>query len=252
MKVRIAYVEEPPFYWTAGDGTVTGADIELAHVVLRAIGVTTIEHALVPFDEFLSGVQQGRWDMNVPIFVTPERARQVAFSRPVWALGDGFLVLPGNPKALDSYAALAAHGDARLGVIAGQVQINSAKTAGVDNGQIVVFKNQPEAIAELVAGRIDAFAGTALGNRVAASESPAIEAVAHGMRPGTSVPVGAFSFSQGNQTLLQAVNEQLNRYLGSDEHRILVGKYGITRTEIDPSVAWSRLETVLRASANPE
>ena len=233
MKIRIAYIEEPPFYWTAEDGTVTGADIELADAVLRAIGVTAIEHVPVSFDEFLPGVSQGRWDMNVPIFVTPERAQHVAFGLPVWALGDGFLVHPGNPKALTGYPAVAARGDARLGVIAGQVQIASARSAGVGDGQLVVFKNQPKAIAALVAGEIDAFAATAIGSRAAAEGNPAVEAVAHEPGQGAKVPVGAFSFAKGNETLLNAVNEQLRRYLGSPDHRARMARYGITHTEID-------------------
>ncbi len=234
MKIRIAYIEEPPFYWTAQDGAVTGADIELADAVLRAIGVTAIEHIPTSFDELLPGVQQGRWDMNVPIFITPERARHVAFSVPVWALGDGFLVQPGNPKALDSYAALAAQGDARLGVIAGQVQISSAKAAGVAERQLVVFKDQPEAIAALTAGQIDAFAATALGSRVAAEGNPAVQAVAH--KAGAQAPVGGLSFAKSNVSLLNAVNEQLRRYLGSAEHRARISPFGITSTEIDPVV----------------
>lgn len=233
MSVRIAYIEEPPFYWTADDGSVVGADIELADAVLRAIGVSSIEHVPTSFDELLAGVQQGRWDMNVPIFATPERAQHVAFSLPVWALGDGFLVHPGNPKALTSYQALAARGDARLGLIAGQVQFDSAESAGVADGQIVVFRNQPEAIAALLAGKIDAFAGTAIGNRAAANGNPALEAVAHELGKDAKVPVGAFSFDKGNHGLLQAVNEQLRSYLGSADHRARVAKYGITQTEID-------------------
>ena len=58
MKIRIAYIEEQPFYWTAQDGSVTGADIALADAVLRAIGVTAIEHVPTSFDELLPGVQQ--------------------------------------------------------------------------------------------------------------------------------------------------------------------------------------------------
>ena len=233
MKIRIAYIEEPPYYWTAEDGTVVGADIELADAVLRAVGVTSIQHMPVSFDELLPGVQQGRWDMNVPIFVTPERAQHVAFSVPVWALGDGFLVHPGNPKALTSYKALAERSDARLGIIAGQVQFDSAKSAGVSDGQIVMFRNQPEAVAALVAGKIDAFAGTAVGNRAEANGNPALEAVAHEVGKDAKLPVGAFSFDKGNHGLLQAVNEQLRSYLGSTDHRARVAKYGITRTEID-------------------
>jgi polar amino acid transport system substrate-binding protein len=233
MKVRIAYIEEPPYYWTAADGSAVGADIELADVVLRAIGVSSIQHLPVSFDELLPGVQQGRWDMNVPIFVTAARAQHVAFSLPVWTLGDGFLVQPGNPKALTSYEALATRDDARLGIIAGQVQLDSAKSAGVGDGQIVIFRNQPEAVAALAAGKIDAFAGTAVGNRAEAKGNPALEAVAHATDKDARLPVGAFSFDKGNHSLLQAVNAQLRRYLGSADHRARMAKYGITQSEID-------------------
>lgn len=232
MKIRIAYIEEPPFYWTTPDGAVTGADIELAHAVLHAVGVTEIEHVPVAFDELLSGVSQGRWDMNVPIFITPERAQHVGFSVPVWALGDGFLVRPGNPRALDSYAALAAQGDARLAVIADQVQSGSAQAAGVSADQLTVFQDQIEAIAALVAGRVDAFAATALGNRVAAQGNPAVHAVAH--QAGATAPVGGFSFAKTDDKLRRAVDAQLRRYLGSAEHRASAAGFGITSTEIDP------------------
>lgn len=100
MKIRIAYLEEPPFGWSGPDGAAMGADIDLATVVLRAIGATEIEHCLTTFSELLDGVATGRWDMNVPLFITPERAQQVAFSVPVWAMADGFLVRADNDKAL--------------------------------------------------------------------------------------------------------------------------------------------------------
>jgi polar amino acid transport system substrate-binding protein len=45
-------------------------------------------------------VEEERWDMNVPIFISAERERRIAFGRPVWALSDGFLLPPGNPKVL--------------------------------------------------------------------------------------------------------------------------------------------------------
>lgn len=233
MKVRIAYLEEPPFYWTAEDRSVTGADIELAEVVLRAIGVSSIEHHLTSFEELLPGVQEGRWDMNVPIFVTAERAERVAFSVPVWALGDGFLLRHGNPKALTSYGSVAARNDARLGIVAGTVQLDSAKAAGVNESQVVAFRSQPDAIDALLAGKIDAYASTAVGSRVIANANPELEVVAHAMSKEGSAPVGAFSFSKSNADLLQAVNEQLRKYLGSADHRARMARYGLTQTELD-------------------
>lgn len=233
MKVRIAYIEEPPFYWTGPNQSATGADIELADVVLRAIGASSVEHQLTTFEALLPGVQEGRWDMNVPIFATPERSKHVAFSVPVWTLGDGFLVRRGNPKALTSYQALAARRDARLGVIPGQIQGDAARSAGVSDGQMVLFKSQPEAVAAMLAGTIDAFAATAIGNRDTASKHSELEAVAHVVGTGAGSPVGAFSFSKSNHALLNAVNEQLRGYLGSDDHRARMAKYGFTEKEID-------------------
>ena len=233
MKVSIAYLDEPPFYWTGSEGAATGADIELADVVLRAIGVTAIEHHKTSFEELLPGVQAGRWDMNVPIFATAERARHVAFSLPVWTMVDGFVVHRGNPKALTSYAAVAARADARLGVIPAQVQYQAARSAGVGAGQLVEFKDQAEAVAALLAGRIDAFTGTALGGRVLADANQGLEAMAHDTGGQGSAPVGAFSFGKGNIRLLDAVNQALRRYLGSADHRARMAKYGFTPAEID-------------------
>ncbi|MDR3400121.1 MAG: transporter substrate-binding domain-containing protein [Pandoraea sp.] len=237
MKVRVAYIEEPPFYWTGSDQSATGADIELAEVTLRAIGASAIEFVPTTFEELLPGVQTGRWDMNVPLFVSRERAQAVAFSVPVWALGDGFVVRDGNPKALSRYESVAAQGDAILGIVAGTVQRDTAMHAGVPDHRIVTFKRQSDAVAALLAGEIDAYAATTVGNREIVATHKALEAVAHAVTGNANVPVGAFSFSKENAALLNAVNRQLCQYLGSADHLARMAKYGITRTEIDSVVA---------------
>jgi polar amino acid transport system substrate-binding protein len=242
MKVTIAYIEEPPFGWTEQGGTATGADVELAEAVLREIGVTRIKHRLTTFSELLPGVEAGRWDMNVPLFVTPERAARVAFSVPVWAIGDGFLVSAGNPKSLKSYASLAERRDARLGIIAGQVQHDSAREAGVTEDQIAIFEHQSDAIAAVRSGAIDAYASTALGNRVLAEGfgDSFLEAVEHdrgASEQHRNLPVGAFSFNRRNSDLLNAVNERLGSYLGSSDHRARMARFGLTHNEIDPALA---------------
>ncbi|RQS35661.1 amino acid ABC transporter substrate-binding protein [Burkholderia sp. Bp8992] len=242
MKVTIAYIDEPPFGWTEPGGTASGADIELAGVVLRAIGVTQIEHRLTTFSELLPGVATGRWDMNVPLFITPERARSVAFSVPVWGIGDGFLVRAGNPKGLSNYASLAKRSDARLGIIAGQVQHDAAKEAGVSESQIAVFAQQADAIDAVLSGAIDAYASTALGNRIVADRmgDSALEAVPHEPEADgrqQRLPLGAFSFNRQNNALLNAVNRQLRSYLGSPDHRARMAAFGLASNEIDPALA---------------
>lgn len=65
--LTIACIEEPPFDWTNTNQSATGADIELAETILRAIGVTQINYFPTTFAELLPGVETGRWDMNVPL-----------------------------------------------------------------------------------------------------------------------------------------------------------------------------------------
>lgn len=245
MKVTIAYIDEPPFGWTEPDGTATGADIDLAGETLRAIGVTRIEPHLTTFNELLPGVAAGRWDMNVPLFVTAERAKIVTFSVPVWGIADGFLVRAGDPRRLTSYASLARQPDARLGIITGQVQHDAAKAAGVSEQQITLFDRQADAIEAVRAGAVDAYASTALGNRIVAGrmEGALLEAVAHDAEAGDGEPLprpfGAFSFNPQNTGLLEAVNRQLRSYLGSPEHRARMARFGLTGDEIDPALSLS-------------
>jgi polar amino acid transport system substrate-binding protein len=239
MKVTIAYIEEPPFGWTEADRVATGADLDLADAILQAIGVNRIEHRLTTFSELLPGVEAGRWDMNVPLFVTPERAKLVAFSLPVWAIKNGFLVRAGNPKALKSYASLAERQDARLGIIARQVQHDSA--TGVSEDQISIFEHQSDAIEAVRSGAIDAYASTALGNRILADRIGGLELEAVDHEAGTNGgqenrPLGAFSFNRRNSDLLNAVNGQLRLYLGSPNHRTRMARFGRTHNEVDPAL----------------
>jgi polar amino acid transport system substrate-binding protein len=240
VKITVAYIEEPPFGWKELERAATGADIDLANAVLRAIGITQIEHHLTTFSELLPGVEAGRWDMNVPLFVTPERATKVAFSLPVWAIGDGFLVRAGNPKALNSYSALAQRDEARLGIIAGQVQHQTAMASGVSRGQIVIFERQADAIQAVLSGEIDAYASTALGNRILVNRVGGLmlESVEHkqGESDMQHIPLGAFSFGLTNHGLLNAVNKQLRFYLGSPDHRARMANFGLTDKEIDPAL----------------
>jgi polar amino acid transport system substrate-binding protein len=240
MKVRLAYIEEPPFYYTGEGGKVQGSDIELADVVLRAAGATSIELCPTTFGELLSGVAAGRWDMNVPIFVTPDRAQHVAFSVPVWSLGDGFLLRVGNPKGLTSYKSVGERGDARLGVVAGTVQIDAAKAAGVRDSQIVPFKSQDKVVAALLAGKVDAYPSTAVGNRVIAKAQPQLEVIAISRGADAASAFGAYSFNKNNTELLRAVNEQLRKYLGSPDHRARMARYELTASELDSVAAMAR------------
>jgi polar amino acid transport system substrate-binding protein len=69
------------------------------------------------------------------MFVTPERAARARFTRPIWSLTDGLLVVAGNPHRLGSHSSLAGTG-LSLAVVSGQVQAAHARDAGLARPQI--------------------------------------------------------------------------------------------------------------------
>jgi len=239
-KIVLAYIEEPPFAATI-NGQPAGSDVDVAKAVLARMGVRDIDLKKVEFAELLPGVAAGRWTMNTALFVTPERCKTVAYSNPIWALVDGMIVRAGNPKRISSYASVAAS-DARLGVVKGTVQVGSAKAAGVPAERIVEFGAQEEIIAAIKAGRVDAYPNTALGHRaLLASLKDADLALAQPFEPPMEngrpkAGFGAFSFNQASGAFIARFNAELARFLGSEDHRAIVAKYGLGNEEIAPAL----------------
>lgn len=234
-RVVFAYIDEPPFAAPAAGGAV-GCDVELAMTVLESIGVRHVELQLTTFGELLSGVADGRWTMNTPLFVTPERRRQAAFSRPVWALRDGLIVRPGAASTLIGYEAVASQ-RARLGVVSGQVQYQTALRAGVAADRVWTFATQAAAIDALLAGAIDAYASTLLGKRTLVRQLAHEALCAIEVTPSPHpIPVGAFSFAHDSVMLRQRLDTFLASYLGSPAHRQQVKAHGLSASEIDPVV----------------
>lgn len=239
-KFVFAYIEEPPFAATV-NGQPSGSDIEVAKTVLARMGIKNVEFVKTEFAELLPGVAAGRWTMNTGLFVTQERCKTVAFSNPIWALVDGMIVRAGNPKGISSYASVGTSG-ARIGLVRNTIQIGYAKAAGVPVERIVEFNTQDEAVAAVKAGQVDAFAATALGNRalLASLNDPDL-AIAQPFEP----PVvkgaqgggfGAYSFNKANSAFVARFNAELATFLGSEEHRSILARYGFGSDEITPTL----------------
>jgi polar amino acid transport system substrate-binding protein len=233
MTVVFAYLDEPPFCAPTADGPV-GCDVEIAFAVLRTIGIEGIETRLVTFAELLPGVASGAWQINTPLFITEERARLVDFSRPVWSLADGLMVQAKNPKRLTSYRALAAHDDARLVVVADQVQEQRALAAGLDAARVLRVATQPEAVAAVRDGRADAYASVAMAHcgLLRAAPDDRLAVVDFGADGGVAAQ-GAYSFAKSNADLRHAFDGALQRILGSPEHRAIMRRYDFTDADVE-------------------
>ena len=175
------------------------------------------------------------WTVNTPLFVTPQREARVAFSRPVWALADGLMVRADAKLRPASYEAMAANAASVLGVVAAQVQEQSAREAGMPTERITCFADQRAAVEALRGGLIDAYASVAAVHRGFLLREPdaGLAVVDLGARAGQLAAVGAYSFAKANDGLRRAFDAELRVYLGSSRHRAVMRRYGFGRDEFD-------------------
>lgn len=239
QKMIFAYLQEPPFCFRDDAGGVNGCDVELAQAILTQLGVREFVPMEAEFAELLPGLAAGRWTMTTGLFITPARQKLVAFSRPIWALPDGLMVLSGNPKRLTGYAALAAHEDAVLGVVTKQAQHDSALRDGVPPARIREYTGQDEAARAVAAGEVDAYASVAMAHRGYIDRHPGLglAAIEIAATPDRAAPFGAFAFSKADSELAKAVDTALATYLGTPPHRAMMARHGFTSADIDQFLA---------------
>ena len=226
--LRFAFLIEPPFCYRTPDGAVTGCDVELARHVARRIGAMAFDPVETEFAELLPGLVDGRWHITTGLFITDERRRLVAFSRPIWALPDGLLVRAGNPHGVAGYASIAKAEGLRLGVVTGQVQHETALLLDVPAERIRTFDTYAPAAASVAAGTIDGYASVAIAHRGYLAQNPASRlAVVEVPQSEKAAEPGAFAFAKSQIRLKDAFDDALAGFLGSADHRALLTRFGL-------------------------
>lgn len=238
--VRVGYANEAPYaYKDSATGELTGEAPEIARVIMEDLGVTEIEGVLTEFGSLIPGLKAGRFDIIAAgMYILPERCKQISFSNPTYAIGEAFAVKTGNPVNLHSYEDVKNNPDATLGVVAGAVQRDYARKAGIPDSQVIVFPDAPSALAGVEAGRVDAYAGTSLTvqDLLDKTSSGALERA----EPFTGPTVdgeevrgyGAFGIRHEDDALREAINEQLAGFIGTPEHLELVRPFGFTEYDL--------------------
>jgi polar amino acid transport system substrate-binding protein len=215
-----------------------GCDVEVATTVLLRAGIHSVSVQSVTFTELIPGLVAGRWHLNTGMFITDARRRQVRFTRPIWAVPDGLIVRGNDVDRFATYRDLGVDGNARLGVVVGQVQGDAARHAGVPDERLVFFATQDDAVQAVRRGEIDAAASTAIGNRALIARMDTADLVAVDLStPADSsrqpAPLGAFSLSFEQAPLAAALDAQLAVFLRSRQHRAIMTQYGFTDDDVD-------------------
>ena len=247
--VRVGFADEAPFaYVDSKTGKLTGESPADLRYVMKKLGVPHLKGVLTNFGSLIPGLEAHRFDIIAAgMYITPARARQVLFSNPTFALGDGIVVKKGNPLNLHSFADVGKNPHARLGVVAGAQEYQYAIESGVKPSQIHVFPSAPTALAALQAGRIDAYAGTALTVRRLAKLA-ADPNIAVG-RPFTNPIIdghivqgyGAFAFRKRDTTLCRNVDKILEHFVNSPEHLKIIRRFGFAKSDLPGDVTAQEL-----------
>lgn len=227
--IRVGFANEAPFGYATPDGKLTGEAPEVAKAVLARMGIAEIDGVLTEFGSLIPGLKAGRFDIIAAgMFITPKRCKQIGFSEPSYGIGQAFLVSEGNPKRLKTYADVAQQSDVKLAVMAGAIERDYAKKAGVSLSQLVTLPDPPSMLAAVQAGRADAAALTALSIANLADKGDGVESTPPfaTVADQSVMGHGGFGFRTADRDLLAAFNEHLKAFLGTKEHLDLVTPLG--------------------------
>lgn len=242
--VRVGFANEAPFaYIDSHSGRLTGESPVVLRKIMRQLGVKHVHGVLTTFGSLIPGLQAGRFDVIAAgMYITPVRCRQVAFSNPTFAIGDGFLVKKGNPMNLHGYKAFVRNPKLILGVVQGAIQYTYARQTGIAKQQIKLFPDTASALAAVKNGRVDAYAATELTVRrlVAESNGAGVQAaepfdnpVIHGV---VQKGYGAFAFRKVNVRFRRAVDRVLVHFNPSPQHLAAVKRFGFTAADMPGNV----------------
>ena len=173
----------PPFAFYTEEFGLDGFDIALARALGEQLGVA-VEFSDMAFDGLGGALQVGQIDAAIAaISVSASRAAVVDFSRVYFVSEDAALARTDSGILLRSIADLA---PLRVGVQDGSVFQTWLQEAGVDAGvlsanNILAYTTTDQAIADLLAGRIDVVIADRLPLEVIAREQDTLAIIGRGL-----------------------------------------------------------------------
>jgi polar amino acid transport system substrate-binding protein len=235
--IRIGFANELPFAYPGPNGEPLGFVNAHTLGVLEAMGHTNIEPVQTDWGGLIPGLQAGRFDIITGgMNILAARCENVAFSEPMARIGDGFLVPAGNPKGLGNYDDIREQG-AIMVTGAGYSNIQAARDAGVEDGNIMQVPGPTEILAAVRAGRADAGAGTYFTMRqLADSAGGELDVSDPDAMPEESFNWAGIGFSKDDQDFVDAFNAAQAEYLGSEAMLAAVAEYGYSEATLPGEV----------------
>ena len=187
-----------PFNYFDDENHLKGFDIDIGNAIAKQLGLEP-EWKAHAWDTMLIALNQGRFDFVIASHtITPERAKAVDFSKPYYCTGNVIVSKPGGPKT---------PADLKGKVIGAQLGTTFEEFAKqFDPKQIKTYQTNPDALQDLLMGRIDAWITdqfTALEAVKSRNLNLQISNLLNTEKIGMAV-------AKGNSLLLAAINKALD------------------------------------------
>lgn len=234
-ELRVGYAVEAPYVLLLPDGSVSGESPEVARAVAARLGLKT-GWIKTPFERLLPELESRRFDLIAAgLFVNPQRAQRVRFSRPTLRVRAGWLVVAGNPKDLASYEQLARQPDVRVAALSGSVEQAALDALQLPAGRRVAVPDAQSGLAAVSSGAADALAlSLPTVRRMAAASSGRLAALPVQGAAQRDNRV-ALAVHRDDAALQAAVDGALAGYVGSAEHRAMLQRFGLTPDDLPPA-----------------
>ncbi len=208
-RIRVATdATYPPFESVEASGAIVGFDVDLVRAIAREAGLG-VEVINQPFDGILPGLQQGKYDAVIScLTITPERAREVAFTDPYFDAGQVVAVRAAE-KGIGGIADLKGRTIAVQRNTTGQLAAEK-----VEGSSVKAFDAIEPAFLELLAGRADAVINDDPTTRLFAKAHPGVRIVGV---PFTEERYG-IAVRRGDAALLAKLNGGLAKVRASGEY----------------------------------
>jgi polar amino acid transport system substrate-binding protein len=241
--LRIGYAVEAPYAFIDENGQITGESPELAKIIAQRLGIPRVEFVQTEFGLLIPGLQDDDYDVIAAgLFITPERAKLVAFSEPTFHVQEGMLVQNDNPHKIHSYQNVLDNVEVTVAVIDQSVEQRTLAAIGISEERLIAV---PDALTGMVAvesGLVDCLAlssitiqwmelhdqleKTEMARPFAQSEYAVSRRLGY----------GGFAFRSQDRQLLTAWNKEMIGFVGSEDHIRLIEHFGFSAAELPGSM----------------
>ncbi len=247
-KIVVGFSREKPYAYKEADGTITGMSVEVAKAVFKEMGIEETEGVVTEFGSLIPGLKAGRFDViTAGMYITPERAKQVAFGEPEYRVIEGLAVQKGNPHNLHSFQDIAANPAVTIAVMAGSFELDYLKASGVKDSQIQIVNDIASCISALESGRADATTMTdlTLKSAIETADQSKIERVEDFEQPlidgKNIITYGGAAFRLEDADLVEAYNEQLQKLKESGKLLEILKEFGFSEDNLPGDVTTAQI-----------